>query len=325
MNQPCPGSTIPVTLQGNLEIAGEPATPGEDFVAVFDMQGYVIGNSGIEEISGGEAGCPAPVSFVNMVIYGDASAANENSPTCPDNWGADPGEVITGLAYDGSTELYYEIGFDYTFNSADGVTEIFPGDFCRPAMATVLPVTLQSFTGYALTGKRIQLDWTSAQEENVSHYEVERSGNGSQWETIGSVDAAGDSDVAVSYDFIDDGSLTPNNFYRLNMVDVDGTSEQSGIVIVTIDATGGDRQVTLFPNPISANGSQLSIQLQGDWAGDAPISARLFDARGRNLQTYEGLRAGTSAVALPAGTTAGIYLLRTTQGDVTLNQKLLIH
>jgi hypothetical protein len=249
--------------------------------------------------------------------------------TCVNGWGAQDNEVVTISVFHNG--LYYDVPYDFTFPTNNDLGIDPPdNDFCVSVTVTnddiselFLPASLLSFSGRSTGSKTVQLNWVTTQEEEVSHYDVEYSPDGTEWETIGQVAAAGNSTERLAYDFVDNGELSTTNFYRLNMVDLDGSSEYSGIVIVTINDTG-DRAVSLFPNPATADGGQLSIQLRGQWNNDQPITAQLFDVQGRSLSTYTNLRPGTSAVALPAGTPAGLYLLRTSQGDVSINQKLIV-
>ena len=84
---------------------------------------------------------------------------------------------------------------------------------------------------------------------NSSHFEIERSYDNLEFETIGEVDAAGNSQSIIDYTYYDNSFSTANKvvYYRLNQVDVDGANEKSEVRIVKL-STGG-KSVEVFPNP----------------------------------------------------------------------------
>jgi hypothetical protein len=307
-----------VTFEGANLVAG-------DFVVAIDSDGFIVGRNRISVGEGCLGSDPANhQSLLNLTIYED-----QGGGACANGWGANPGEQLTLVVQTNGS--FYEIPGTYTFPS-NGSPSFQPdasgGDFCsvvNTALSDVyapFPVTLESFSGYTVnSSKAVQLEWVSSQEEEVSHYEVEYSGNGIDWERIGRVEAAGNSTERIAYDFLDNGDLNVENFYRLKMVDRDGSSEHSGIVIVTIN-DNGNRGVSVFPNPISTESDQLSIQLKGLWNEDEPIVGELFDVQGRSLQQYKNLRTGTSALGLPLGTRKGLYLLRVTQTNAVFTHKI---
>ena len=78
-----------------------------------------------------------------------------------------------------------------------------------------LPVELTSFTGT----KGNNLNWTVDSEINCSHYTLERSTNGTEWEVISIVPATGSGYYTVK----DETFEKVINYYRLSQTDSDGT------------------------------------------------------------------------------------------------------
>ncbi|MCB0787306.1 MAG: hypothetical protein KDC02_24210, partial [Flavobacteriales bacterium] len=142
-----------------------------------------------------------------------------------------------------------------------------------------------------------RVSWATATESNSSVFEVERSMDGSTFEHIGTVPAAGNSLQTIDYAFFDDdpGALT---YYRLRMVDHDGTWEHSPMVsIFRRSGVGGH----VFPVP-AVNVVYVPLP-------DLPMggSADLLDGLGRRVRSWE-LSPATSARSeefpigdLPAG------------------------
>ena len=104
----------------------------------------------------------------------------------------------------------------------------------------VAPVQLSLFTAYPapqneyLSNPKINLNWRTESEVNSSKFEILRSLNGEMYETIAEVDAAGSSITAIDYLFEDQNPPRSTLYYRLRMMDVDGSSEYSSILRVDI-------------------------------------------------------------------------------------------
>jgi hypothetical protein len=111
-----------------------------------------------------------------------------------------------------------------------------------------MPVTLIDFNAKA-SGNIVVLSWTSSREENFKHYEVEVSTNGTNFKNIGKVYSKNATAANTAYSF---NHLTPStgfNFYRLKMVDRDGSHSYSNIRVVSFSS---DVPFTVYPNPASS-------------------------------------------------------------------------
>ena len=315
----CPGDgRNSQPIQARIEINGANAVPDEDYVALFDSDGFVVG-TGTFVLSSGFCG-QATITLINFGVFG---VPPNDDAGCPPGFGANDGETLVGLVYDGSENTYYELPGDLTYE--EGALNMQPGGgLCNVvnAVQVSLPATLTDFRGRLAGPKQVRLDWEVAREENVSHYEVQRSSNARDWTAVGEIAAAGDSETALSYGFDDRELPAGQLYYRLRVVDFDGAEEFSGIVIVEV-AQNGPRGVNVFPNPASAQ-SMLSVQLTGEWRDDLPVTAELFDVTGRRIVSLPNVSTGTSAVVLPAGITSGLYALRTRQGDQVVVSKVSI-
>ncbi len=109
--------------------------------------------------------------------------------------------------------------------------------------STVLPLNLISFTGSKQNNDAL-LKWKTANEINVSHFDVQRSENGQIFENIGTVTAGGS-----FYSFADANTFSSRKiaFYRIKSIDVDGRVTYSSIINLSKQAGG---LITVFPNPV---------------------------------------------------------------------------
>jgi hypothetical protein len=121
----------------------------------------------------------------------------------------------------------------------------FSGFFIK-TQANVLPVKLIAFSGYK--DKNLHhLDWISATEQNSSHFEIEHSTDGTDFANLGRVAAAGNSSVKKDYAFEYAKYQHGTNYYRLKMIDQDGSFEYSNTISIKEDGTIAS--ITAFPNP----------------------------------------------------------------------------
>jgi hypothetical protein len=159
--------------------------------------------------------------------------------------------------------------------------------------SSTLPVSLSSFTAESVKSS-VNLDWITETEDNSSHFSVERSSDGTTFTTIDRVLAAGISERLQRYSLTDEEVPASQQFYRLNMVDLDGASAYSQVVSVVINASTG---LSIYPNP-----AEDFVTLQLDTEETATI--RLLSANGRVIRN--GLAAGQHDVS---NLKPGIYLL----------------
>lgn len=108
-----------------------------------------------------------------------------------------------------------------------------------------LPVTLSDFQVLRVENVA-QLLWSTTYERDFSHFEVEWSTGGLEWELIGRVESKrSNQSVPVGYEFLDQTPRIGRNYYRLKMTDHDGT-----FVYSKIQSLYFDPKVAVYPNPV---------------------------------------------------------------------------
>jgi hypothetical protein len=176
-----------------------------------------------------------------------------------------------------------------------------------------LPADFTLFTA-TVTGINVRLDWTTIYEAGSSHFRIERSVDGTNFDSIGRVSAAGLSYGTNSYSYIDAPAPYFNRpvYYRLKMVNTDGSNKFSPVVsvIVTIDTRG--RNVQLFPTQFS---NSLPLVAVVSSETDQTIMMRVFDSGGRMLaERSQAIIAATNrfSLVMPATLPVGWYYVRFT-------------
>ena len=156
---------------------------------------------------------------------------------------------------------------------------------CEEAAAP-LPVELVSFSATS-NGRLIHLDWVTASEFNNDYFEVLKSTDGQQWETLARVAGAGTTTLSNSYSYqdnsIQDAQIV---YYRLRQVDFDGTSALSDIQAVEVSPA----HFTIAPNPAQTftsihSKTKINIaELQiSDLAGRVIPSESIVQQAGENV------------------------------------------
>lgn len=167
-----------------------------------------------------------------------------------------------------------------------------------------LPVRLSDFSATS-KGSGITLSWKTDLEVNSSHFEVERSSEGKEWNTIASIQAAGNINVQQSYSYIDPAPLDGDNYYRLKIVDIDGQFEYSSIKSVNVKSVA--LNVVASPNPVS---SLLNITV--NQPGREPYRLRLINRAGQVVFDQKYAAANNRIQLNVSNYTDGSYFLEVT-------------
>lgn len=88
------------------------------------------------------------------------------------------------------------------------------------AMAA-LPVKFTQFS-VATQNNNVLVQWSTAEEQDAAYFEVQRSTNGADWNAIGQVAAAGNSNRLTQYTFTDKNKLAGTVYYRIKQADING-------------------------------------------------------------------------------------------------------
>ena len=121
-----------------------------------------------------------------------------------------------------------------------------------------LPIELYEFDLF-IEREEVGVYWSTQSEAATDFFRVERSSNGESWETIGTVQASGNSNTLLTYEFIDKNPKEGMSYYRLTSYDLDGVISYKGVRSVE-----AHHELTVYPNPTKGelfirNGGELSL------------------------------------------------------------------
>ena len=184
---------------------------------------------------------------------------------------------------------------------------------------SLLPVELVSFEANAVVNA-VELNWKSASETNFDGYELQRSTNGRDFSKIALVSGVGGTSP-TDYRHLDEDAL-PNQlyYYRLKMLDLDGSFEHSPVRTAKIEGqTRAD--LTIKPNPAKGH---FFIDFETSHPGAAMLE--LVGEQGQTvLRQHYQLGEGENSLMVGTGRfAAGSYVVRLQTVDGAKSGKVVI-
>ncbi|GAB3874834.1 hypothetical protein GCM10028824_28750 [Hymenobacter segetis] len=173
-------------------------------------------------------------------------------------------------------------------------------------VAPPLPVRLTAFLAEPLGAGAVQLRWNTATEEQNKEFVVQRSTDGREFTSVAHLPGHGNTTLAQAYQYVD--KQLPANlsklYYRLQQVDVDGTSTYSLVRVVTV-VPGAAPALLLAYVPTPGDGL-LHYTFAGPATGTEELE--LYSIMGQRLGRYPLAASGSGTVPV-AGLAAGTYVL----------------
>jgi predicted esterase len=147
---------------------------------------------------------------------------------------------------------------------------------------SILPVVLTSYTA-TLAPDQLQVDvnWSTAKEENNNYFTLERSADGKVFITVDTVSATNQAS-AQSYSYVDRSPLAGKNYYRLSQTDIDGKTTYFSILEVTVPDRTTASALRVSPNPAR---NSITVSIAG--GGTGPLQLSLSDAQGKTVRVWK--------------------------------------
>jgi len=226
-------------------------------------------------------------------------------------------------------------GLKYTGGTTSGVTTAGNWSKETDAQSTpgwlngtgqyTLPVELNSFSASATNGSTVNLTWETATEVNNYGFDVERSSGNSDWQKIGFVAGAGNSNSPKNYSFTDNPSGGTSFSYRLKQIDVSGSFQYYDPVTVNLTLSKEPQLLQNSPNPFNP-----STTIKFYIPNTSDVSIKIYDMLGREVTTLinEQATAGYHIIfwngkdSRGENVASGVYLYRLTAGNFSETKKM---
>lgn len=218
-------------------------------------------------------------------------------------------DLASKLVFEPDTSYTGNVVFTYSAIDEEG-TSSNTASYTIPVIAkqqAILSISLLGFTGSA-ENNMVQLFWQTQHEGNNSHFEIQRSVDGNNFETIAMVTAKGNISNANNYQTKDDLFFFSYQsvYYRLKMIDINGKFKYSNSILIKLKAEVKNN-ITAWPLPFTSN---LNIAYISEV--NEPVLISIHGINGSLLMTLNcNVKKGTNTIYLyqaqqiPAGT----YLL----------------
>lgn len=180
----------------------------------------------------------------------------------------------TGLYFIDQTTANIASGTVQSFliTGMSGLTDLASSEF--PSNST-LPVAFGEIS-VKKSGSYAEVTWTTLNEVNNDYFFVERSEDGINFKTAGTVSGKGNSGLKQTYSYLDPaGSSAKVLYYRLRQFDLDGKSNFSNTVSLRLNGTKLSNYA-VYPNPFVSD-----IKLQIESENQAEMTVRISNTTGQ--------------------------------------------
>lgn len=186
----------------------------------------------------------------------------------------------------------------------------------------ILPLDLLSFNAYVNKGK-VDLNWVTAAEKNVSHFVIEKSSDGKHFSDAATVFAFGNTsaDDKKNYSYSDNVAAKNNSliYYRLRCTDIDGKYTYSQIRVIRLGELSGETKVLAYPNPFV---NELRITLPQNMQGKE-FKIELFNVGGQVVKSKSIAAASQTETITTNDLGRGFYVIRITSATEKLQYKVV--
>jgi Secretion system C-terminal sorting domain len=193
-------------------------------------------------------------------------------------------------------------------------------DFWLVSMAPPPPALFSRFEAYLTAEQKVEVTWTTIQEENLATFTVEKSTDNINWKELSVVPATGTSYALKNYRLIDLNSKIGKNYYRLSYTDIKNIVYKGPSALFTFIPLGTPpifRKIVAFPNPS-----------KGTFWIETPATEytiRIVNLSGMPVEFTEiENENNVSEIHLSAGMPNGIYFMQIITEDSIESHKLMV-
>lgn len=262
---------------------------------------------------------PLPKGTIATETPGVCSGSNIRLIYTSANSGTGPFQLtVNGNVYNNvQSGVAFSTGITATLSTTLSLTTVTDNGGCSitketPVTLNVgscgpLPVELIAFNVAARQSDAL-LDWSTSTEVNNKGFDVQRSKDAANWETIGFVKGAGQSSAVNHYQYRDKGLQAGRYFYRLIQIDFNDKKSISAIKSITLNGQLDFDLKQNYPNPFNQ-----STVIEFTIPTRQNVLIGIYDIKGRLIQTLmnETRQKGTYTMRFDRkGLSAGMYYLK---------------
>jgi|GEM_PF-957685 len=202
------------------------------------------------------------------LTYGPLNTFDNSSPLFTKSI-TDPTTLTNVYQGSGNLNITYTSTF-FTSNNVPNVVTVSPSisdnitfsvtyNFCNP---TTLSSNILNFSVEKESNQKVDLKWTSANEQAGRKYYIEAALNGQEFAIAGSMASdASMNDASYTYVYSIPPAATGRIYFRLRQIETDGTATWSEVRSIDLDGNGSNAVFSIYPNPPS---DFINLSIPGD-------------------------------------------------------------
>ncbi|HMH21165.1 MAG TPA: T9SS type A sorting domain-containing protein [Puia sp.] len=173
--------------------------------------------------------------------------------------------------------------------------------------AVLLPILLSEFDAVLNNNSTVLLSWSVSNSVGIQQFVVQKSINGTNWSSMGTVQANPDLTTESAYSLTDKNPASGVNYYRLKIQNFDGGYTYS---LVKTVALSSNSSISVYPNPAN---NIINVSLGNTGSG---MGVRLISPDGQILQSTVAGGSGSPVVSMNSTNYAsGVYFLQVIGAD----------
>jgi hypothetical protein len=181
------------------------------------------------------------------------------------------------------------------------------------ASFVTLPVQFLAFTATTQSNAAL-LQWTTTQEIDAAHFEVERSLDGGNWNKIATIKATGGEKVITHYNYSDRNIGASAAQYRIRQVDVNGQFTYTSVRSVKMGET---------IEPVKALASQGNVVLHFSDKVKSQVTVRIISMAGQVVSTTN-LKQPAGQVLVPVSFKGQYIVAVSNSADINFSKQVLL-
>lgn len=243
------------------------------------------------------------VNFLNIDTSGTAVMTTANYQNV-NKMRIRTGGVSTNVS--GASDRMYSLYFkSFRFNNRQEFT---------------LPLVLKNFNA-ALRSKKVDLNWVTGHEKDLSHFVIERSTNGVDYSEVAVVFAMGNSTAVQEYSYTDAVGTSSKGiiYYRLRMMDSQKRYQFSPVRLVRIGDAPTEVTVQAYPNPVV---NELRVTVPATWQ-NKQVSYELYNMNGSLVKRISNNNASQTETLNVKELGTGTYVVKAYTQDESASQRIV--
>jgi Secretion system C-terminal sorting domain/FG-GAP repeat len=283
-----------------------------DLITPINSSNFPIGNFGAglfaRSFLGRDKGKMVWETRLNYAAYSGTPITNSTSVTAQQSTYTSLG--LTGVELKNLVAkipgIYNKVRARVKYSPATAITGQLYGPWCNLAniingsSSGVIPLKLIAFNAaWQQKGKTAKLDFVTENESAMCCFDIEKSSDGFNFSTIGTI-AATNTSRTVAYSFVDAAATAHNQYYRLKIKSTDGQIEYSNIQLLKNDKA---TEILVFPNPTT---DVLQLQLNKVYDN---MNVQIINSAGQLVKRFN-MAATNQTITIPVqNLAAGKYWL----------------